>query len=186
MIKGLIRLFEKLKENKLAKFSSPNSDSLLERWGIIKQLLEEYKTNIFALCKLAPYLEYNNKRPGYLSLVANMLNVLGDNIDFEDEQKIRNDANIIAIIAKTEEKADKVFQYNQKYEHVQEEIAVIDHILSELKSLKEDDYIERDLINEIYNYLRQEVYISYQEKFVSIGQLIASHNIEVANKRTLI
>ena len=128
----------------------------------------------------------NNKKQSYLSMTIDMLRTLGEPIPPEVSEMIWTDNHINEQILDAKTKAEKTILYNQKYEQVQLEIKALDFIINELKKLGPEDYIEAELINKIYEYLSQEFYISYHEKFVDIGGLIISHNIETANKRTLI
>lgn len=192
MINELISIFERLIANKSEKFASHNDEEFLLKWQEVKGILERYKTDIFALCDLEQYNVLRKDPNGSftdMEAVVNILrayrNVEGATLKKEDEIKIRNYPPVIADIEFLTNKANRILNYESKYDLVNKQIDVMTQIIDELKNLGEYDYISADIITMIYDYLINEIYISYKDKYVNIGSLIAKHNIEVARKRTL-
>ena len=173
-------------------FASHNDEEFLLKWQEVKGILERYKTDIFALCDLEQYNVLRKDPNGSftdMEAVVNILrayrNVEGATLKKEDEIKIRNYPPVIADIEFLTNKANRILNYESKYDLVNKQIDVMTQIIDELKNLGEYDYISADIITMIYDYLINEIYISYKDKYVNIGSLIAKHNIEVARKRTL-
>ena len=192
MIEELISIFEKLIQVKTEKFPDHGEEEFLIKWHEVKDILERYKTDVFALCDLEKYnVLRRNPDNSFtdMEVVVNILraynNVPGASLSKEDENKIRNYPPIINDIKFLTEKADRILNYENKYELVTAQINKMREIIEYLKGLGEYDYISADIITMIYDYLIDEIFISYKDKYVNIGSLIAKHNIEVAKKRTL-
>ncbi len=192
MLKGLIEIFEKLKATKLEKFTHTRVGRIdtIEKLEEIKRLLEEYKQNVLALLDLEVYLNTNpthNKRAVYMN---NMMMYLlyyrheGTMPSKEKEELIRNDINVIEDLVELEDRVAKGVASNITYEPVLREIEQIDEIITSLNEVDSFDYLAPEIIKRVYDYLMNETHISYQDKYIKIGKLIARYNINTYKKRT--
>ena len=201
MINGLIEIFERLKASKEEKFTHSRVGAIdtPEKLAKVKELLSRYNEDVFALCDLESYFYYdlsdNDKRyskkdPPYMYMVITMLLYYkysnNDKMDKAKEEVIRNDEHVIEALVKLEDRVAKGVESQVTYAPVLREIEELDFIISTLKELDPNDYLEPDIIKLIYDYLMTETHISYQEKYIRIGKMIAKHNIYVNKKRARI
>ena len=185
MLNELIEIFEKLKQDKNQRFINKADNKEVEKWKKAAKLLDIYENDVSVLSKLQPYLRSEDDvkdKNNYFSMLAQMILIMDPDLILENETKIRTDQRVINAIEKLKRKINKVLKYEQKGLEVEIEISQLDDIIYELKKLSEFDYIDEELIKKIYSYLKDEIYISYNDKFVIIGSLIAKHNIEVSQK----
>ena len=193
MIRALIEIFEKLRSTTYEKFSHTRVGSLDSEETIkkVRDLLEEYNKNVLALIDLEPYINKNNfhkREPSYLNMVISFLMIYKYRpemkMDEETESRIRNDEHIIEALIELDERLDKGVETSISYEPVQKEIKDLDAIIDSLKEISSLEYLDQPIIKMIYDYLKTETHISYKEKYIEIGTLIAKHNINVEKRRT--
>lgn len=194
MINGLIEVFERLKNFKQDKFGHSRVGIIdtPEKLEAIKKALLDYEDNVLALLDIEEYINTNDSKrrePNYLGMLMSfLLYYKNEKVKMDDltEQKIRNDEHVIEALVNLEERVANGVESQITYAPVLKEINDIDTIINCLKGIEQDDYLEPDIIKMIYDYLMTETHISYQEKYINIGKMIAKHNINVNKKRTRI